>query len=195
MMLWMKDQTGFLSSYPFGAFAFADLTARIEGPDDPLAKLKDIRAPHIEYFNSECYLEPPHIGRSPPVQGDSAFAMITQLFNPQSRGTVELKSSDPSDKPVVQHNYLNDPLDAATLAEGCRLGNEIVLEGEGTKDIVSGSWPSTLTHHEHTTRAQWIDFVRDHTSTCKSCFHCAFRTNRALRLSSWWHLQDGSRRR
>lgn len=70
-----------------------------------------------------------------------AFAMITELFSPRSKGTVTLKSTDPSENPIIDCNYLSDPLDLLVLTEGCQLGNEIVLKGAGTKDVVAGSWP------------------------------------------------------
>lgn len=70
-----------------------------------------------------------------------AFAMITELFSPRSKGTVTLQSTDPLQNPIIDCNYLSDPLDLLVLSEGCRLGNEIVLNGAGTKDIVKGSWP------------------------------------------------------
>lgn len=72
-----------------------------------------------------------------------AFAMITELFSPRSKGTVTLKSTDPLENPIVDCNYLSDPLDVLVISEGCRLGNEIVMNGAGTKDIVKGSWPSS----------------------------------------------------
>jgi choline dehydrogenase-like flavoprotein len=67
--------------------------------------------------------------------------MITELFSPRSKGTVVLKSKEPLDNPIVDHNYLSDPLDLLVLTEGVRMGNEVVMQGKGTKDIVKGSWP------------------------------------------------------
>ena len=69
--------------------------------------------------------------------------MITELFSPRSRGTVTLKSRDPFENPEIDCNYLSDPLDLLVLTEGCRLGNEIVTKGAGTKDIVKGAWPAS----------------------------------------------------
>lgn len=76
-----------------------------------------------------------------PIDNKHAFAMITELFSPRSKGTVVLKSKDPLDNPAVDHNYLSDPLDLLVLTEGVRMGNEVVMQGKGTKDIVKGSWP------------------------------------------------------
>lgn len=68
--------------------------------------------------------------------------MITELFSPKSKGSVTLKSSDPLENPIVDCNYLSDPLDLLVMTEGVRFGNEIVMQGAGTKNIVKGSWPS-----------------------------------------------------
>ncbi|KIW56986.1 hypothetical protein PV05_05593 [Exophiala xenobiotica] len=105
-----------------------------------------------------------------PIDKKHAFAMITELFSPRSKGTVTLKSTDPFENPVVDCNYLSDPLDLLVLSEGCRLGNEIVMKGAGTKDIVKGSWPSDLTHHSFTTREDWVPHVKQHATTC---YHAA----------------------
>jgi choline dehydrogenase-like flavoprotein len=54
------------------------------------------------------------------------------------------------------------------LTEACRFGNEIVMNGAGTKDIVKGSWPPNLKHHTYKTREEWIPYVKEHATTCKS---------------------------
>lgn len=179
MQLWMTNQTGFLSTYPFGAFAYARLDDRLSDVQlwrdaqtqpgrDPMGSTP--QQPNVEFFNTECYGGPTHMFHKFPNDGKSAFAMISQLFNPRSRGTVELASADPTANPAVDHNYLQDPLDLLVLAEGCRLGNEIVMEGAGTKDIVKGSWPPELTHHTNTKREEWMAYVKDQATTCKSRF-------------------------
>jgi choline dehydrogenase-like flavoprotein len=94
--------------------------------------------------------------------------MCTLLFNQHSRGFVTLKSADPLENPIVDHNYLNDPLDILVMTEACRFANEIVMNGKGTKDIIKGSWPSDLTHHKWTERSEWEDYVRKNATTCKS---------------------------
>ena len=63
-MLYKEKKTGFLSSFPFGAFAFARLDDRLK--DEPLwkeAKHEQGRdpmgltreQPNIEFFTTECY--------------------------------------------------------------------------------------------------------------------------------------------
>ena len=96
--------------------------------------------------------------------------MVTILFGVQSRGEVTLKSADPKDNPVVDHKHFSDPLDRLVMAEGCRLANEIVLEGEGTKDVIKGSWPHHLTYHTQKDRSEWEAYVQRQADTCKPAF-------------------------
>jgi len=171
----MSDRTGFLSQFPFGGFAFTRLdtrlneheewrNARTEPGLDPMG-LSETQ-PHVEFFNNEVYMGARQLCSNFPMGGQSCFGMITELFYPRSRGTVTLKSVDPKQNPVVNHNYLSDPLDTLVLAEGCCLGNEIIMEGAGTEDLIAGSWPQEVSHHQYTTIDQWKDFVKSNATTC-----------------------------
>ena len=124
------------------------------------------KQPNIEFFSTECYGGPKQFDKFP-GDGQHAFSIIAELFAPKSRGTVTLRSANPTDGPIVDCNYLADPLDVEVLAEACRFGNEIVTQGAGTKDIVKGSWPSDLTHHTYSSREDWIPYVRDNATTCE----------------------------
>ncbi|WEW56859.1 hypothetical protein PRK78_002314 [Emydomyces testavorans] len=172
--LWKSSKTGFLSTLPFGAFAFARLDDRLA--DEPLwanAQRQPGRdpmgltpqQPHIELFTTECYGGPKQYDRFP-IDKQHAFSLIAELFAPRSRGTVTLKSKDPRDNPIVDCNYLDDPLDLLVLSEACRFGNEIVTTGAGTKDVVKGSWPPELKHHSYKTREEWVPYVKEHAITC-----------------------------
>ena len=173
--LWATEKTGFLSTVPFGAFAFARLDKRLA--DSPLWQDATIsghdpmgltpQQPNIELFMTECYPGLAHGFSDFTTDGKSAFAMLTELFSPRSQGTVQLKSADPTANPVVNHHYLEDELDVLVLAEGCRFANEIVMQGSGTKDVVPGAWPPEAKHAKFTTREQWIEYVRDGATTCK----------------------------
>ena len=179
-MLYKEKQTGVLSTFPFGAFAFARLDDRLK--DEPLWQEAQKKAqpgrdpmdlttsqPHVEFFTTELYGGPKQYDRYP-IDKKSAFAMITELFSPRSKGTVSIKSTDPFENPVVDCNYLADPLDLLVMTEGVRFGNEIVMQGAGTKDVVKGSWPADLTHHGYTKREEWIPHVKDQATTC---YHAA----------------------
>ena len=123
------------------------------------------KQPHVEFWNTECY--GPKAYGEVPGNGKQAFAMITTLFGGQSRGEVRLHSVDPTKNPIVDHKHFSDPLDLLVLSEGCRLVNEIIVEGVGTKDVIKGSWPQHLTHHTQKDRSEWEAYVQREADTCK----------------------------
>ncbi|KAH7194050.1 hypothetical protein DER44DRAFT_902823 [Fusarium oxysporum] len=172
--LWKEQKAGFLSTFPFGILAFARLDQRLADSDvwneaprkvgrDPMGLAPS--QPNIELFNTECYGGPKDFDKFP-IDGKHAFGIIAELFSPKSRGTVTLRNADTTAIPVVDCNYLSDPLDVEVLAEACRFANEIITEGAGTKDVIKGSWPSDLTHHTYKAREDWIPYVKENATTC-----------------------------
>ncbi|PYH83980.1 alcohol oxidase [Aspergillus uvarum CBS 121591] len=176
--LWKEKKEGFLSTFPFGCFAFARLEDRLkdeplwrDAPREPGRDPMGLtpKQPNIEFFTTECYGGPKQYDQFP-IDHKHAFSIIAELFSPRSRGSVTLSSKDPLENPVVDCNYLSDPLDLLVLTEACRFANEIITKGAGTKDIVKGSWPPNLTHHTYTKREEWIPYVKEHGTTC---YHAA----------------------
>jgi len=172
---WKEEKRGPLSTFPFGAFAFARLDERLKSEPlwnsaprqegrDPMGLTPS--QPHIEFWNTECYGGPKQFADFPDGDKSHAFSIIAELFAPRSRGSVTLKSADPKDNPVVDHNYLSDELDVLVLSEACKFGNEIIMQGKGTVDIVDGSWPVKMSHHKHTTREEWVPYVKENATTC-----------------------------
>lgn len=92
--------------------------------------------------------------------------MITFLCGPQARGTIRLSSSDPRDKPIIDHALLDHDIDLAVLAEGCRIAHEVLTKGQGTRDIIIGPWPKTNSYP--TDVNSWKDHVK---AFCSSCCH------------------------
>lgn len=175
---WKEKKSGFLSTFPFGSFAFARMDERLAKEPmwenaprlpgrDPMGLTPS--QPNVEFFTTECYGGPKQYDQFP-IDQKHAFSMIAELFAPKSRGSVTLKSADPMDNPIVDCNYLSDPMDMLVLSEACRFGNEIVMSGAGTKDIVKGSWPPNLSHHAYTKREEWVPYVKEHATTC---YHAA----------------------
>jgi choline dehydrogenase-like flavoprotein len=171
---YVEKKTGILSTFPFGIFGYARLDERLKDSElwknakreegrDPMG-LKPSQ-PNIEFWNTELYGGPKQYADFP-VDHKHAFAMCTLLFNQHSRGSVTLSSADPSKNPVVDHAYLQDPLDMLVLSEACAFANDIVMKGSGTKNIIKGSWPADLAHHGYTSREQWEPHVRQHATTC-----------------------------
>ncbi|KAL4912888.1 hypothetical protein BDW62DRAFT_215973 [Aspergillus aurantiobrunneus] len=174
---YQEHKTGFLSTFPFGSFAFARIDDRLKDEplwrDAPRQPGRDPmgltpKQPNIEFFSTETYGGPKQYDQFP--VNSHAFSIIAELFAPKSRGTVTLESKDPAVNPVIDCNYLDHPMDLLVLSEACRYANEIVMQGAGTRDIVKGSWPPELNHHTYTSREQWIPYVKHHATTC---YHAA----------------------
>ncbi|KAM0315859.1 hypothetical protein ACHAPQ_011467 [Fusarium lateritium] len=171
---WKEEKKGPMTVFPFGIFAYARIDERLADSEiwnsaprkegrDPMGLTP--KQPQVEFFTTECYGGPKQYDQFP-INGKHAFSMIAELFSPKSRGTVTLRNVDATAIPVVDCNYLSDPLDLEVLAEACAFGNEIVTEGPATKDLVKGSWPSELAHHKFKTREDWKEYVKDNATTC-----------------------------
>jgi choline dehydrogenase len=76
---------------------------------------------------------------------------------PRSRGTITLKSSDPFVAPGIDPNYLAEDYDVECLAEGVRIGQEIMAQ-ESLREYVSRPYRPTVVLRSKDERKQ---FVRD----------------------------------
>lgn len=171
---WKEKRTGWLATFPFGAFGFARLSDRLDAENtewrrfprepgrDPMGLTES--QPNLEFFHTVCYGGPPEYTDFP-KEGQYAFAMCCFLCGLQSRGEVKLKSTDPRDNPIVDHAYLSDKRDLLMMSEGVRFANELVTQGAGTKDIIKGAWPPGAKHHLNKTNEDWQPFVQKYAST------------------------------
>lgn len=76
-----------------------------------------------------------------PPQGD-AFTVIVDLLRPLSRnGTVKLNSANPLEQPKINLNFFSNELDLIAMREGVRFVDDIIMKGEGMKDIIDGDYP------------------------------------------------------
>ncbi|KKY17188.1 putative gmc oxidoreductase [Phaeomoniella chlamydospora] len=174
---WKDERSGALSHIPFGAMAFARLDSRLSNSTiwthaprpsphlDPMS-LNLLSQPSIEFFSLECYGGPKQYTDFP-LPHQHCFGIVTELFGARSRGTVKLKSRNPLENPVVDHNYLNDAhgLDLEVLSEAVAFANEIITESEPTRNVLKGAWPSgTRQGWKH--RDDWKDYVKRNATTC-----------------------------
>ena len=199
---YIQHKACYFSQFPFGTFAYARLDERLSNSSlwntsqreegrDPMGLTP--QQPHVEIWNTENY-SPKAPADLAPTSGEHAFGMCVALLSPRSRGQVALQSSDPTANPIVDHNYLHDPLDMLVLSEACQMVNDIVVKGEGTKNLVKGSWPRFLQHHNHTSRGQWEHFIRRSASTCRPSPSTFPSADKPYSLSSRRYMQDGIRR-
>jgi choline dehydrogenase len=57
---------------------------------------------------------------------DAGVTLVPVVAQPQSVGTVRLRSSDPFDRPVISPNYLSSDADVEVLLRGIELGRELM---------------------------------------------------------------------
>ena len=61
------------------------------------------------------------------------------------------------------------------------------MEGEGTRELVKGSWPTHLAHHTYKSREDWEPVIRQKVDTCKISFcynHVTSSIERNLKVAN-----------
>jgi choline dehydrogenase-like flavoprotein len=104
------------------------------------------------------------------AKGASGITLNSYTVRPKSRGTVRLRSADSKDAPVVDQNFLADPADVTTSAEGVRISREIFQQPSLQKYIKSMVLPGD----DVRTQADFENYARRYgrtsyhpTCTCK----------------------------
>jgi choline dehydrogenase len=67
------------------------------------------------------------------VSLDAAYSLYPCLLRPRSRGSLRLRSADPSDEPLIDPNYLESPDDRDALVRAIEVSRELV-RGAGLRD-------------------------------------------------------------
>ena len=76
-----------------------------------------------------------------PVSGDH-LTVIVDLLRPVSKpGEVRLLSADYNVQPYINLNFCADDLDVMALREGVRFVDDIIMNGEGMKDLAMEDYP------------------------------------------------------
>lgn len=82
-----------------------------------------------------------------PPKGDH-MTVVVDLVRPQSKkGTVTLNSTDPLEHPKVNIHFLDNELDIIALREGIRWVDDLLLTGDGMKDIIGEDYPWPMPRH------------------------------------------------
>ena len=119
---YLARRRGMLTSNVGEAYGFVRSRAELELPD---LELIWAPAPFFDEGIGEPY-------------GGHAIATGPILLTPRSRGTVTLRSADPSAKPVIDPRYLSDPegADHAAMMQGLRVAATIA-RSPALRDVVS----------------------------------------------------------
>jgi choline dehydrogenase len=109
LLKYVLFRRGMLTSNGGEAVAFVRTHASLDAPDVELIFLP------VLLFD-EGFTRPHEHG----------FTLAAMLLRPRSRGTVALRSADPSEPPVIDTNHLSDPYDVTTIVDGLRIARSIV---------------------------------------------------------------------
>ncbi|XP_066942921.1 glucose dehydrogenase [FAD, quinone]-like [Macrobrachium rosenbergii] len=109
--------------------------------------------------------------------GKEGFCLDITLHRPKSLGSVSLRSSNPTDSPLIDPNYLSHPDDVRLLLKGVRLALALGNTSVFVKNYEAKFYDKPLgecAHHAFNSDDYWICYMRHmstttyhYTSTCK----------------------------
>ena len=106
----------------------------------------------------------------PAIPSGSGCTLNSYTLRPRSRGSVMLSGSNPEDKPRVDPNFIADPYDLKTSAEGVKISREIMNQAALAKYIKREHFPGENVKTQADFEAYARQFGRTSyhpTGTCK----------------------------
>ncbi|MGV0791451.1 GMC family oxidoreductase [Mycolicibacterium sp. XJ1819] len=85
-----------------------------------------------------------------------AVTVVNTVLHPRSRGRVRLRSADPSDLPILEHQLLADRRDLDDLMAGCRLARSVMESEPIARHVKSEALPGAAVQ----TDGDWEAFLR-----------------------------------
>jgi choline dehydrogenase-like flavoprotein len=77
----------------------------------------------------------------PKIPSGSGVTLNSYTLRPKARGSVTLRSNNPLDMPVIDPNFLGDPYDLKTSAEGVKYSREIMMQSAFGKYVRNEHFP------------------------------------------------------
>jgi choline dehydrogenase len=148
---WRKQRKGIITSNvaESQAFLFADKTEK--SPDIQLALCTGIVDDHTRKN---------HLGHG--------YTLHVTLMRPKSRGSVTLQSANAKDAPLINPNFLSDPVDMTSLIKGAQIGYDIMQSQAFAPYRGNMLYPL-----DRNDPRQIEQFLRDHADTeyhpCSTC--------------------------
>lgn len=154
---WQLTGRGFIASQPLAAAAFYKSRAGLERPD-----IENL------FFSTNLNANVWFPGLM--KRTDDMLTSLNVALHPESRGSVELNSSDPFDKPRIRFNLLAEPSDLALLRHSIRWTRDLMaaapLEGFVGDELFPG--PGARTDAELDSYIRKTVVTAQHpTSTCR----------------------------
>jgi choline dehydrogenase len=86
-------------------------------------------------------------------------------LRPRSRGSVRLQSADPAKAPLIDPNYLQDPLDREMTIRGLKLTQQILAQSPLKKYIMAQRLPGPDVRSDE----DYFNFICQHSKTSHHC--------------------------
>lgn len=121
----------------------------------------DARSPDIQF----------HLGLGTGIEHGVAtmpqggITLNSCYLRPRSRGTVRLQSADPAKSPLIDPNYLQDPIDREMSIRGLKLSQKILAQSPLKKYILAEQLPGP----EVKTDEEYFNFICQHSKTSHHC--------------------------
>jgi len=121
----------------------------------------DARSPDLQF----------HLGLGTGIEAgvaampDGGVTLNSCYLRPRSRGTVRLAGADPAAAPLIDPNYLQDPMDRALSIRGLKLTREILAQDPLRPFIRAERLPGPGVE----TDAELFDFICAHSKTSHHC--------------------------
>jgi len=122
---------------------------------------RDARSPDLQF----------HLGLGTGIEHGVAampqggITLNSCYLRPRSRGTIRLQSSDPAQAPLIDPNYLADPLDREMSIRGLKLTQEILAQSPLAGFILAEQLPGP----DVKTDDDYFNFICQHSKTSHHC--------------------------
>ncbi len=119
----------------------------------------DLETPDIQFHIQPWSADSPSEG----VHPFSAFTASVCQLRPESRGHLELASTDPARAPIIHPNYLATQTDCKTMVEGVRVAREIARQAPLRDEILEEYRPGAQV--DDSDYEALLDWVRNSATT------------------------------
>lgn len=120
---------GITTTFPYEAGAFVRSRPELVAPD--------IQLHFMPALEATANLHLPNPFKRARIEDNHGFTLRVGPVNPESRGEITLRSTNPKDPPKIQPNYLATQFDIDTMIRGIRLTREVI--GQKAFDAYRGA--------------------------------------------------------
>ena len=90
------------------------------------------------------------------LEREPGMTLTVYQCRPESKGSIHVKTADPTAAPAIRPNYLDDPMDRRVLVDGMKIGRKIIENSvlDKYRAFEMNPGPKVQTDEE------WLDFAR-----------------------------------